>query len=331
MENMVFLLESLKEQKWINDKFYQVMKSFYESYSQAIVNLPNYEKNLERFELLMMLAVEQAKRPHLFSIFHRALRKPFDYYQFGLDFFRPFIDFDRSQIFGLPSLNKIQEQLKRGENVILLANHQIEPDPQVISLLLEKIDPKLAADMVIFAGHRVVTDPLAIPMSLGRNLLCIHSKKHMSHPPQDKSQKVQHNQRTLKQCQEMLSEGGYCMYVAPSGGRDRSDAKGEFSPAPFDSQSVELFWLISQQAKQLTHFYPLSLRTHRLMPPPQGVEKELGERRTVHFTPVYLAFGEEIDMEHFPGCAGLDKISKRDKRAEFIWEIVCKNYKSFPQ
>lgn len=330
MSNFLSQLDSYLKKGLIPDKLYHVIRNFYENYQQAIVDLPNLEKNQQLFELLIKLVIEQIQYPHQFSIFHRSIRKPFDYYQFGLDFMRPFIDFNLSKIYGLEFLQSIQTQLKKGENVILLANHQTEPDPQVISLLLEKSSPELASDMVFVAGHRVITDPMAIPMSLGRNLLCIYSKKHTAHPPTEKSKKILHNQRTLKQMQELLNEGGYCIYVAPSGGRDRPNSMGKFSVAPFDSQSVELFWLLAQQAERTTHFYPLALQTYHLMPPPRQVEKELGERRIIHFTPVYLAFGEEIDMQNFPGSENLDKKAKRDKRAEYIWQKVCQSYQAFP-
>jgi len=324
-------LDSFLEQKKISLKLYQIIQNFHANYRQAISNLPNPEKNWENFDLLIKLILEHQQNPHQFSIFHRSIRKPFDYYQFGLDFFRPFIDFKKSKINGLDALQSIQTQLKNGENVVLLANHQIEPDPQVLSLLLEKIDPRLAEDMIIFAGHRVLYDPMAVPMSLGCNLLCIYSKKHISYPPEEKANKIQHNQRTLKQLQVLLNEGGHCIYVAPSGGRDRPDAEGKFAPAPFDPQSVELFWLLGQQAERPTHFYPLALLTHHLMPPPTNVEKELGEKRTINFTPVYLAFGDEVDMNNFPESENLDKKSKRDKRASYIWERVCECYMDFPK
>ena len=195
--------------------------------------------------------------------------------------------------------------------------------------MLENIDPALAENMVFVAGHRVITDPIAIPMSLGRNLLCIYSKKHMSHPPEKKGEKITHNQRTIKQLQELLNEGGYCIYVAPSGGRDRLDKKGMIQVAPYDPQSIELFRLLGEQAKQKTHFYPLALKTYDLMPPPKEVEKELGERRTIHFTPVFLSFGAEIEMNDFPEGDDLDKKTKRDRRAELIWEQVCAGYRLF--
>lgn len=327
MDGFLSQLESYLEKKVIDQKLYLLIQDFYYNYQQAISHLPDFEKNKQRFQLLIELVVEQIQHPHSFSIFHRSIRKPFDYYQFGLDFIRPFIDLENSKILGLEVVHLIQAQLKKGENVILLANHQTEPDPQVISLLLEKIDPKLAADMIFIAGHRVISDPMAIPMSLGRNLLCIYSKKHISLPPEGKGEKVLHNQRTLKQMLDLLNEGGCCIYVAPSGGRDRPAVNGEVVVDPFDPDSIELFWLLAQQAEFPTHFYPLALRTYPLMPPPRLVEKELGERRLIHFTPVYLAFGDEIDMDHFPGSEALDKKTKRKQRAEYIWQKVTQKYK----
>lgn len=331
MNRFLTQLNAYLEKGVINAKLHRVIRDFYDNYQETSSQLPDPKKREETFELLVKLIIKQIEDPHLFSIFHRSVRSPFDYYQFGLDFIRPFIDFDQSKIFGLEALHSIREQLKKGENVILLANHQTEPDPQAISLLLEKIDSKLATDMIFVAGHRVISDPLAIPLSLGRNLLCIYSKKHMSHPPEEKAEKILHNQRTLKQMQELLNEGGYCIYVAPSGGRDRPDSKGEFQVAPFDVQSVELFSLLGQQTKRPTHFYPLALQTFELMPPPRVVEKELGEKRMIHFTPIYLSFGDEVDMHNFPGSEHLDKKAKRSQRAEYIWQKVCQGYEAFPK
>ena len=314
----------------INLKLKNLIAEFYESYCHALTGSPSQEKNQQLFVQLIDLVVDKLKQPYHFQIFHRSIRHPFDYYQFGLDFMKPFVDFTRSKICGMESIQKIQAQLQKKENVILLANHQIEPDPQIISLLLDQIDPKIASDMIFVAGHRVISDPMAIPMSLGRNLLCIYSKKHMAHPPEEKAKKILHNQRTLKKMQELLNKGGYCIYVAPSGGRDRQNANGQVDVAPFDPQSVELFWLMGQQAASPTHFYPLALQTYHLMPPPSSVEKELGEKRVINISPAFLAFGHEIDMEHFPGSENCDKRTMRTKRAEYICELVRRDYRAFP-
>ena len=70
--------------------------------------------------------------------------------------------------------------------MIFLANHQIEADPQAISLLLDDLYPNFAENMIFVAGERVITDPFAIPFSMGRNLLCIYSKRYIDHPPEKK-------------------------------------------------------------------------------------------------------------------------------------------------
>jgi glycerol-3-phosphate O-acyltransferase len=307
-----------------------LIKDFEESYLKTPIVKPEQQKQLKQlFDQLKVFIKQQVEQPYSFQVFHQSIREPFDFYQFGLDFIRPLIDFSYSKVIGLEQFQQIRHQLDHKENVILLANHQIEPDPQIISLLLEPFDATLASQMIFVAGHRVVTDPMAIPLSLGRNLLCIYSKKHIQYPPEDKEKKIAHNQRTLKKMGELLNEGGYCIYVAPSGGRDRRNALGQVDVSPFDAQSIELFWLIAQQAKQPTHFYPLSLSTYPLMPPPDQVEKDLGEKREVHFTSVYLACGSELDMEHFPGSETLDKHEKRAKRAEYIHALVQEAYTNF--
>ena len=46
----------------------------------------------------------------------------------------------------------------------------------------------------------------------------------------------------------LFKEGGKCVWVAPSGGRDRPDENGEYRVAPFDAKSVEMFRLMSEKA-----------------------------------------------------------------------------------
>lgn len=308
-------------------KMAHILEKFYYSYTQAVQQnnwtLTMVEPLLMKFLELVFSELEQ---PFVFEPFHQRITHPFDYYQFGLDFLRPLIIFNTSKVSSLERADQISAQLARKENVILLANHQTEPDPQAISLLLEKTHPQIAEEMIFVAGHRVISDPLAIPFSKGRNLLCIYSKKHIEYPPGKKQEKLLHNQRTMKKMSQLLSEGGKCIYVAPSGGRDRPNAQGTVSVAPFDPQSIEMFWLMAQQAERPTHFYPLALATHHLLPPPNSLEKDLSEKRHAQCTPIHLAFGPEVDMENFPGSQGLDKRTKRKVRAEHIWNLVRTDY-----
>jgi glycerol-3-phosphate O-acyltransferase len=230
---------------------------------------------------------------------------------------------------GLQNLVEIADLLDRGENVIFLANHQTEADPQAISILLESTYPKMGEEMIFVAGERVVTDPLAVPASMGRNLLCIYSKRYIDHPPELKMQKQMHNKRTMERMSQLLSEGGKSIYVAPSGGRDRPNAEGIVQVAPFDPQSIEMFYLMARKAGHPTHFYPLTLKTYELLPPPQTIQIELGEARTAKRAPIHIAFAPRIDMEHFPGSDLEDKYERRAARAEHICNLVKQDYAKF--
>lgn len=323
-DNSLFIQFS-KEGK-VSSKLSTIIRDFYSSYKQAThQGGKTTEESDLLFNQLIELINQQIHHPYKFNIFNSSIRKPFDYYQFGLDFIRPLLNFEKSDVLRLELVDRMIQQLARGENVILLANHQTEPDPQIISLLLQKRYPDFAANMIFVAGHRVIEDPMAIPLSMGCNLLCIYSKKHIDTPPEDKPKKVSHNQRTMKKMSELLSEGGKCIYVAPSGGRDRPDAKGKFTVAPFDPQSIEMFWLMAQKSAKTTHFYPLTLLTHQVLPPPKTVEKELGEKRIANHAPAYLAFGNEFDMENFTQET-MDRKEKRNQRALLLWQCVQKDY-----
>jgi len=303
------------------------LENFYPSYVSAAA-LNNYtSKELDPFmEHLVRFAAEQIEQPYPFEPYHQAIREPFDYYNYGNAFIKPIIDLNKSTVHRPEIIDRISRQLEQGDNVILLANHQTEPDPQVMSILLEKRHPKLAVEMIHVAGHRVISDPLAVPFSKGRNLLCIYSKKYIENPPDQKPEKIQHNQRTMRIMSQLLDEGGKCINVAPSGGRDRPNSKGELDVAHFDPNSIEMFWLMAQKAGKITHFYPLALSTYNVLPPPNTIQVELGEHRQAQCTPVSMAFGEEIDMENLGQEEPIDKRHRRKQRADYIWNLVRQDY-----
>jgi len=315
-------------------QYFEVFKHLYQIYLRAAAEGGKKSADVEP-TLIQFLdcVVRQIEQPYPFELFHERVLSPLDYHAFGLDFFRPLINFKQSKVRGSANLDKIAQQLKNKENVILLANHQTEPDPQIIDLLLKKTHPQLAEEMIFVAGHRVTTDPMAVPFSLGRNLLCIYSKKYMDHPPEEKEQKLLHNQRTMKRMAQLLTEGGKCIYVAPSGGRDRRNTAGQIEIDPFDAQSIEMFYLMAKHAGQTTHFYPLTLATYHLTPPPAKIHAELGEERELNYSPVHIAFGAEIEMENFPrsGAASdaADKKMMRQERADYIHQLVVSEYKKF--
>lgn len=317
-------LQRYKNEKALSSQSAALLEEFYKYYlaaaKQSKYELSKVESNLQT---LLDCIVDQIKHPYTFDTFHQRIRQPLDYYSLGISWLEPLIDYSRSKTIGLAQVETMKSQLAKGENVILFANHQSEADPQLISILLGEKNAKFAEEMIFVAGHRVITDPVAVPLSKGRNLLCIWSKKHMEFPPEQKEQKMMHNQKTMLKMSQLLASGGQCIYVAPSGGRDRRDAQGNIDVAPFDPQSVEMFYLMSAQAKTPTHYYPLALSTYNIQPPPESVEQELGERRRVFFSPVGLAFGQEIDMEIFPGSDAIEnKKQKRIARTEYIHALV---------
>ena len=73
------------------------------------------------------------------------------------------------------------------------------------------------------------------------------------------------------------------------------------------------------------------METYVVLPPPDTLEIELGEQRTTIGGPVHLAFGEELDMEKFPGCEEKEKQTRRQNRADYIWSIVNNAYQQFPK
>lgn len=326
MDHLEKLDCAIKEGK-IPTSLASIIRNFYLSYGEAIAENGYSLKDLQpNLNIFLDLVIEQLHCPFVFQPYHEHIVAPFNHYRFGLDLLRPLVIFSKSKTHGLEHVNTMVESLKRGENIILLANHQTEPDPQAISLLLERTHPKFAEEMIFVAGHRVTSDPLAVPLSMGRNLLCIYSKRHMDSDPESKQEKLQHNQRTMKTMAELLRQGGKCIYVAPSGGRDRHDESGNITVASFDPQSLEMFWLMAQHAGTKTHFHTLALATYQLLPPPSSIEKELGERRQAHCTPIHLSFGEEVDMDKYPGNDASDKVQRRQNRANYLWNLIVQRY-----
>ena len=81
---------------------------------------------------------------------------------------------------------------------------------------------------------------------IGRNLLCIHSKKHIKNPPEDLQRKQAQNMESMKAMSELVRAGGKCFWVAPSGGRDRPNSETHaFEVAPFDFKVLGMFTYMS--------------------------------------------------------------------------------------
>lgn len=324
MENLSTFEKELDQADLIPQKNREILRSFYRGYQQALKVNP--ESCNPWFKEYLELVKAQYQTPFIFQPYHEKIRHPYDYYTFGTRFLSPLVDKELSHVEGNASIQEIVTHLKNGENVILFANHQIEADPQAISILLDETYPGLAEEIIFVAGERVITDPLAIPFSMGRNLLCIYSKRYIDHPPEKKREKQHHNQRTMELMSFLLKQGGKCIYIAPSGGRDRRSPQGVVEVAPFDPQSIEMCYLMAQKAKTPTHFYPMALATYDLLPPPQAIQIELGEARLTQRGPIHLCIGPHIDMEHFPGYDLPNKHERRQARADHIWRQVCSDY-----
>lgn len=326
--NFIKHLETVVGKGKIPSRLGKVIKEFYESYKASI---PSNGELDQLFTSFTNEIAEQCKNPYPFEPYHKHIREPYDYYAFGLEFLRPLIDKEKSTFLGKEHLPEIEKHLEQNHNVVFLANHQTEADPQLISLFLENDYPKLAEDMIFVAGERVITDPLAIPFSMGCNLLCIYSKRYIDHPPEKKLEKQLHNKKTMGIMTDLLKEGGKCIYVAPSGGRDRRNESNEVEIASFDPASIGMFYLMAKKSRTPTFFYPMALGTYKVLPPPEKIQVELGEIRRAKKSPVHIAIGKQIDMEHFPGHENSDKHLRRKYLSEYIWNLVHQDYQRFPK
>ncbi|CAA2994561.1 glycerol-3-phosphate acyltransferase, chloroplastic [Olea europaea subsp. europaea] len=233
--------------------------------------------------------------PFEFSPHHEAIREPFDYFMFGQNYIRPLIDFRNSYVGNISIFNEMEKKLQQGENIILISNHQSEADPAVIALLLESTCPHIAENLIYVAGDRVVTDPLCKPFSMGRNLLCVYSKKHMNDDPELVDMKKRANTKSLKEMALLLRGGSKIIWIAPSGGRDRPDpVTKEWHPAPFDASSVDNMRRLTEHAGNPGNIYPLAMLCYDIMPPPAQVEKEIGEKRLISFHGTGLSVAPNI-------------------------------------
>uniref|UniRef100_A0A7R9UZB7 Phospholipid/glycerol acyltransferase domain-containing protein n=2 Tax=Diacronema lutheri TaxID=2081491 RepID=A0A7R9UZB7_DIALT len=324
------LVHMLEASKAAPRGFVDVVKGLQGQYA-ACAELADLEPKAadEYLATYIKLAIDQVQKPYAFPPFHESVRAPFDFYEFGKRFFAPMVDLSRSAVLGEDMIKQVVNQLAAGDNVVLFANHQIEPDPTVLSLLLDADYPTLVPNMISVAGDRVTTDPMAAPMSMGRNLLCIFSKRHIENPPEQTEQKKQHNQRAMRVLGELLAEGGKCVWIAPSGGRDRptADSGGKVVPAPFDPKNIDMFRLLGAQAAKasgrVTHYYPLAMYTYPITPPPNEIGGQVGEARILRRKGVGIALGAEVDMRQVDG---LPKDERRTRLAASIYDAMAANY-----
>lgn len=305
------------------------MEELYQNYRNAVFSsgIPHADEVvLSNMSTMLDLVLLDVEDPFEFSPHHKAVREPFDYYMFGQKYVRPLIDFGNSYVGNLSLFYDIEEKLRQGHNVVLMSNHQTEADPAVIALLLEKTNPHMAENMIYIAGDRVLTDPLCKPFSMGRNLLCVYSKKHMCDVPELVDMKRRANTRSLKEMALLLRRGSQIIWIAPSGGRDRPDpATHEWQPAPFDVASVDNMRRLVQHAGVPGHIYPLAILCYDIMPPPPQVEKEIGEKRVISFHGAGLSVAPEISYGDI--ALGGDEEEPKSVYAKALYDSVNEQYK----
>lgn len=151
--------------------------------------------------------------------------------------------------------------------------------------------------MIFIAGHKVTSDPVCIPFSMGRNLICIHSKKHIANPPEDRPRKTAQNLESVGAMGDLMKQGGHIFWVAPSGGRDRPGPENDedFVVSPFDGKTLDMFRMMAYQSGKPMHFFPMAMYTNKLVPPPKEVSSELGEGRSGKRGPVSVTICDETD------------------------------------
>ena len=83
--------------------------------------------------------------------------------------------------------------------------------------------------------------------------------------PELKAEKQATNRRTLKAMQTALGAGGQLLWIAPSGGRDRSinAETDENEPDAFDPSAVELMRALSAKAAPPAHIYPFAMYSYK--------------------------------------------------------------------
>lgn len=316
-----------------------IILNWYDSYAECARQSMHTDGDPEEFAdkiftTLLELSRKHVETPPLFESYHKAVRSPFDHYKFSLNFVTILVNTAKSRVLGQENLRIAMEQVAAGENVVFLANHQSEGDPYAIDVMLDwvaHVDRDFIENMVFMAGDRVRDDPVVAPFSIGRNLLTVFSKKHINDIPELRSEKLKHNRRTIASTVALFNAGGAVLWFAPSGGRDRRSAEtGRVEVSPLDPDAIDVMRMSAAKAKRKTHFYPMSLLTYDMLPPPEGVGgAELGEERKCSYAPMHMNIGEEIDWKApdiVDASEGLDKVERRRVRRQFVEDRVKEGY-----
>ena len=321
-----------KEKGYLPQEIFSHLQFFFQAYDSVLQEKQLDENAVEkRLRLYLSMVRKELHEPTIFGTYREREKLPTDLYEFAKNTLAPFVDKDESLVLGKKNIERIVTYLQQGDNVILLANHQAEADPALLGVLLEDCYPGLIKEMIAVAGARVTTDPLAVPFTRGQNAICVYSKKYFEMHKDKLQQMLSHNSRAILALRHQLNAGGKLIFVAPSGGRDRKDKEGKLSPAMFNAESIETMRVVGSKAKSTTHYFPLALYTYPILPPPETINKEIGEKRILSHSPIHLSFGEEIPMKEPIKGEKQDKALFRKKQAEHVHSLVCKLYDKLPK
>eukprot|EP00899_Mesostigma_viride_P019595 jgi/Mesvir1/27637/Mv07367-RA.1 len=309
-------------------------KDLYQNYYLAVKSGGYPDADQRVFSALQRMAdrvLFEFEHPFDFPSLHTGFAEdaPYNYFQMGQDYIGALVDWNNSYVGNADRVKEIEGHVKNGESVIFLANHQSEADPAAFTHMLEHVSPKIAKDVIYIAGDRVVADKFCKPFSMGRNLLCVNSKKHMDDIPELKQQKMRDNRRALNTLAKLLNEGGKIFWIAPSGGRDRPNTEGQWIPDKLDVSSAAMMMRLIEQANVPGRIYPFAMLTYPLMPPPPKLEKALGERRLFGFNGIGVSVGPEVDPKTlFEGMAddAAARNHKNEKFAAVVYEHICREY-----
>lgn len=196
-----------------SEKMLPLWLDFYQNYKAAVMGSDQEGANEYLATKIQATIADvvtmQYVKPFTFGSHHERITGPdYDYFEFGQSYVGSLTDFKNSCLGHAERWDKVAELLKQNHNVVLLANHQTEADPGVFAHMLMSRHPQLATDVIYVAGDRVVTDALSKPFSMGRNLFCVHSKKHLDDVPELKASKMETNRKTLVAMQRALNKVG---------------------------------------------------------------------------------------------------------------------------
>lgn len=335
-ENFHNRAKSLSATGVLPDHVSTTLLHWYGSYRKAVENNNRFKGDPTEFtESMFSTLLELARRavctPIEFGPYHERIRQPFDYYKFGFDFASVLLNPDESTVLGRENISEAVKYARQGHNIIFLSNHQSEGDPYAIDSMLAWVagcDRTFCEEIIFMAGDRVTNDPVVSPFSAGRNLLTVYSKKHINDIPERREGKLLHNRRTIATTAKMFKQGGKVLWFAPSGGRDRrSTDTSRVEISKFDEGAVDMMRFTASKSGVPCHFYPMSLWTYDMLPPPNNVGgANFGEERVVNHIPMHMYVGKEIDWSAAPEAQ--DKLGRRRARCDYVQNIVTDGYQA---